>query len=198
MHKIAVLISGSGSNLQSIIDSIEKGELNCSIEAVISDNENAYGLVRAKEKNINTYVVDKKVLGEKLSEEIFNIIDGKVDLIVLAGYLSILKGKILRSFKGRIINIHPSLLPAFGGKGMYGLRVHKKVIETGIDVSGCTVHFVDEEIDNGDIILQKTVAVYSDDTPESLQQRVLQQEHIALPEAIKMVVEGLDNEKSIN
>jgi len=198
LHKIAVLISGSGSNLQSIIDSIEKGELNCSIEAVISDNENAYGLVRAKEKNINTYVVDKKVLGEKLSEEIFNIIDGKVDLIVLAGYLSILKGKILRSFKGRIINIHPSLLPAFGGKGMYGLRVHKKVIETGIDVSGCTVHFVDEEIDNGDIILQKTVAVYSDDTPESLQQRVLQQEHIALPEAIKMVVEGLDNEKSIN
>ena len=191
MHKIAVLISGGGSNLQAIINSVEKGELNCSIEAVISDNENAVGLIRAKDKNISTYVVNKKAYGEKLSDEILNILDGKVDLIVLAGFLSILQGQILKNFKGRIINIHPSLLPEFGGKGMYGLKVHKKVIESGISKSGCTVHFVDEEVDNGDIILQKTVDVYSNDTPESLQQRILQQEHIALPEAIKMVCGGI-------
>lgn len=190
MLKIAVLVSGSGSNLQSIIDSIASGYLNCSIEAVISDKESAFGLQRAKEKNINTYVFTKKAYGDTVSDEIFKVIHGKVDLIVLAGFLSILKGDILKKFKNKIINIHPSLIPAFCGNGMYGLKVHEKAVEYGVKVSGCTVHFVDEETDAGPIILQKTVPVLNTDTAKDLQERVLVWEHKALPEAIKLISEG--------
>lgn len=190
MLKIAVLISGSGSNLQSIIDSIASGYLNCSIEAVISDKESAFGLQRAKEKNINTYVFTKKAYGNTVSDEIFKVVNDKVDLIVLAGFLSILKGDILKKFKNKIINIHPSLIPAFCGNGMYGLKVHEKAVEYGVKVSGCTVHFVDEETDAGPIILQKTVPVLNADTAKDLQDRVLVWEHKALPEAIKLISEG--------
>lgn len=190
MLKIAVLISGSGSNLQSILDSIASGDLKCSIEAVISDRENAYGLVRAKERNVPTYVFTRKQYGSSVSEEILKVIDGKVDLIVLAGFLSILKGDILKKFKNKIINIHPSLIPAFCGNGMYGIKVHEKAIEYGVKISGCTVHFVDEETDAGPIILQKTVPVYAEDTAEELQKRILVWEHTALPEAVKLISEG--------
>ena len=187
MLKIAVLVSGSGSNLQAIIDNIESGYLRCSIEAVISDKKDVYGIDRAKSKNIKTYILDKKQLGTGISDEILRIIDGKVDLIVLAGFLSILKGELLKTFKNKIINIHPSLIPSFCGGGMYGLKVHEKAIEYGVKVSGCSVHFVDEGTDSGPIIIQKVVEVYSTDSAKDLQLRVLAQEHIALPEAIKLI-----------
>jgi phosphoribosylglycinamide formyltransferase-1 len=188
--KIAVLISGSGSNLQAIIDNIESGYLNCSIEAVISDKSDVYGIDRAKSKNIKTYVVDKKQYGAKLSDEILKILDGSVDLIVLAGFLSILQGEILSLFKNRIINIHPALIPCFCGPGMYGIKVHEKALEYGVKVSGCSVHFVDEGTDSGPIIIQKVVQVFGEDTAVDLQKRILEQEHIALSEAIKYISEG--------
>jgi len=188
--KIAVLISGSGSNLQAIIDNIESGYLNCSIEAVISDKKEVYGIDRAKSKNINTYVVDKKLYGTKLSDEILKILNGKVDLIVLAGFLSILQGEILELFKDKIINVHPALIPAFCGDGMYGIKVHKKAIEYGVKVSGCTVHFVDAGTDSGPIIVQRVVEVYGEDRASDLQKRVLDEEHKALSEAIKYISEG--------
>jgi phosphoribosylglycinamide formyltransferase-1 len=189
--KIAVLISGSGSNLQAIIDNVESGYLNCSIEAVISDKKDVYGIDRAKSKNINTYVVDKKQYGTKLSDEILNILEGKVDLIVLAGFLSILEGEILELFKNKIINVHPALIPSFCGAGMYGIKVHEKALECGVKVSGCTVHFVDAGTDSGPIIIQNVVQVYSEDTAKELQQRVLIEEHKALPLAIKYISEGI-------
>lgn len=189
MLKIAVLISGSGSNLQAIIDNIESGYLNCSIEAVISDKKDVYGIDRAKAKNIKTYILDRKQLGNGISGEILRIVNGKVDLIVLAGFLSILQGELLCVFKNKIINIHPALIPSFCGDGMYGMKVHEKAIEYGVKVSGCTVHFVDEGTDSGPIIIQKVVDVYSQDTAKELQLRVLSEEHKALPEAIKLISE---------
>ncbi|MPQ32674.1 phosphoribosylglycinamide formyltransferase [Clostridium estertheticum] len=190
MLKIAVLVSGGGSNLQSIIDNIESGYLNCSIEVVISDKKDAYGIDRAKAKNIKTYILDRKQYRKSMSAEILKILDGKVDLIVLAGFLSILQGELLSAFKGKIINIHPALIPSFCGGGMYGLKVHEKAIEYGVKVSGCTVHFVDEGTDSGPIIIQKVVDVFSTDTAKDLQLRILEQEHKALPEAIKYISEG--------
>lgn len=191
MYKIAVLISGGGTNLQSIIDAINNNYLeNCSIEYVISDKVGAFGIERAKKNNIKTHELDKKQYKDSLSDKILEIIDGKVDLLVLAGYLSILKGDLLKKFKDRIINIHPSLIPAFCGNGMYGLKVHEKALEYGVKVSGCTVHFVDEGTDTGSIIIQKAVKVEDNDTPESLQKRVLVEEHKALPEAIKLLSQG--------
>lgn len=191
MFKIAVLISGGGSNLQSIIDSIENGYLkNCNIEMVISDRAGAFGIERARKYSITTFELNRKEYGDSLSDKILELIDEKVDLIVLAGYLSILKGDILNKFKNRIINIHPSLIPAFCGNGMYGIKVHESALEYGVKISGCTVHFVDRGTDTGSIIIQKAVEVYNDDTPESLQKRVLIEEHKALPEAIKLISEG--------
>lgn len=190
MLKIAVLISGSGSNLQAIMDSIEAGELKCSIEMVISDREEAFGIERARQRNIKAYVLDRKLYGNRLSNEILNLIKDKVDLIVLAGFLSILDREFIAAFKNKIINIHPSLIPSFCGPAMYGIRVHQKAVEYGVRFSGCTVHFVDEGTDTGAIICQRVVPVYPEDTPELLQKRVLQEEHKALPEVIGMIAEG--------
>lgn len=189
MFKIAVLASGGGSNLQSIIDRIEDGYLNCSIEYVICDKKGAYAIERAEKHNIKGIILDKKEYGANLSDEILKVIGGKVDLIVLAGFLSILKGDILNKFKDKIINIHPSLIPAFCGAGMYGIKVHEKAVEYGVKIAGCTVHFVDEGTDTGIIVIQKSVKVVAEDTAETLQKRVLVQEHIALPEAIKVISE---------
>lgn len=200
MYKLGVLISGGGSNLQAIIDAIENNELNCSIEFVISDRPDAYGIERAKSKNIKTYVLDRKIYGDNLSSEIYKILKDKVDLIVLAGFLSILNNKLISKFKNKIINIHPSLIPSFCGKGMYGIKVHESAIEYGVKVSGCTVHFVDEGTDTGPIILQKTVNVLYDDTAEDLQKRILQKEHESIVEAIKYLSEDkiiLDGRKVI-
>ena len=202
MFKIAVLASGSGTNLQSIIDSIESGNLNCSIEVVIGSKEDIYALERAKNKGIKTCVVSKKEYGNKTSDKILELLKEKVDLIVLAGYLSILEGEILKEFKDRIINIHPSLIPSFCGPKMYGLKVHEAVINSGVKYTGCTVHFVNEEVDGGAIILQEVVPVYFEDTKEELQKRVLEKEHILLPKAIDLIsknkVEIIEGRAKIN
>lgn len=187
LFKIAVLASGGGTNLQSIIDSIDNGNLNCKIEMVIGSKDGIYALERAKLKGIKSYVVNKKDYGDKTSDRILELTKGKVDLIVLAGYLSILQGNILREFKDRIINIHPSLIPSFCGPKMYGLKVHEAVISSGVKYTGCTVHFVNEEVDGGAIILQEVVPVYFEDTKEELQKRVLEKEHILLPKAIDLI-----------
>lgn len=190
MFKIAVLASGSGTDLQSIIDAIENNFMDVCIEAVISDKEGIYALERAKNHGIKTYTFDRKTYGGTISDEILKVTYGKVDLIVLAGWLSILKGELIEKFKSRIINIHPSLIPCFCGNGMYGLKVHEKAVEYGVKISGCTVHFVDDGTDTGPIIIQKAVPVFHTDTAETLQKRVLEQEHVILPEAIKLIAEG--------
>jgi phosphoribosylglycinamide formyltransferase-1 len=191
MFKIGVLASGGGTDLQAIIDAINnKYLINCSIEAVISDRKDIYALERAKNNNINTYVIERKIYKDNISKEILELLYGKVDLIVCAGWLSILKGELIEKFQNKIINIHPSLIPCFCGDGMYGLKVHQSAVDHGVKVSGCTVHFVDSGTDSGPIILQRTVPVYGEDSAESLQKRVLEEEHIALPEAIKLISEG--------
>ena len=185
MFKIAVLISGGGSNLLSIINQIEEGNINAKIHCVISDRESAKGLLKAKEKGIDTFVISKKKYGTKTSEKILELLREKVDLIVLEGYLSILDGEILKEFKNKIINIHPSLIPSFSGNGMYGIKVHEAAIKKGVKFSGCTVHFVNEEVDGGAIINQALVPVYFEDTAKTLQERILIEEHKILPEVIK-------------
>lgn len=188
--RIAVLVSGGGSNLQSIINKIEQGNLNCEISYVIADRE-CYGLERAEKHGIKNILLDRKVLKEKLSDEISNVLendDEKTDYIVLAGYLSILSPEFIKKWSRKIINIHPSLLPKFGGKGMYGMNVHRAVIEAKETESGCTIHFVDTGVDTGEIILQIKVPVLSDDTPEVLQKRVLEKEHVLLIEGIKKLL----------
>lgn len=189
--RIAVLVSGGGSNLQSIIDNIEQRNLNCEISYVIADRE-CYGLKRAEKHGIKNVLLDRKVLKEKLSDEISNVLendDEKTDYIVLAGYLSILSPEFIKKWSRKIINIHPSLLPKFGGKGMYGMNVHRAVIEAKETESGCTIHFVDTGVDTGEIILQIKVPVLTDDTPEVLQKRVLEKEHVLLIEGIKKLLE---------
>ena len=187
MFNIAVLASGGGTNLQSIIDSIDNGSLNCKIEMVIGSKEGIYALERAKIKGIKSYIISKEKYGNKTSDKILELTKGKVDLIVLAGYLSILEGNLLKEFKDKIINIHPSLIPSFCGPKMYGLKVHEAVINSGVKFTGCTVHFVNEEVDGGAIILQEVVPVYFEDTKEELQKRVLEKEHILLPKAIELI-----------
>ncbi|NFO12792.1 phosphoribosylglycinamide formyltransferase [Clostridium botulinum] len=190
MFKIAVLVSGGGTDLQSIIDAVENKEIECSIEMVIGSKEGIYALERAKNHNIPTYVVSKKEYKDKSSDKILHLIKGKVDLIVLAGYLAILDGEMLKEFNNKIINIHPSLIPAFCGSGMYGLKVHEAVIKSGVKFSGCTVHYVNSEVDGGAILLQDIVPVYFEDDAKSLQKRILEKEHILLPKAIKLISEG--------
>lgn len=190
MLKIAVLVSGGGSNLQAIMDEIYGGNLNASIEMVISDNENSYALERAKEKGIQTYVFDRKIYKDNMGAKILEVTEKKVDLIVLAGFLSILKGKLIDKFENKIINIHPALIPSFCGKGMYGLKVHEAVIKSGVKFSGCTVHFVNHNVDDGAIIAQEVVPVYFEDTKEILQDRVLEKEHKILPEVINSIAEN--------
>ena len=190
--RIAVLVSGGGSNLQSIINKIEQGNLNCEISYVIADRE-CYGLERAEKHGIKNILLDRKVLKEKLSDEISNVLENdgeKTDYIILAGYLSILSPEFIKKWSRKIINIHPSLLPKFGGKGMYGMNVHRAVIEAKETESGCTIHFVDTGVDTGEIILQIKVPVLSDDTPEVLQKRVLKKEHVLLIEGIKKLLEN--------
>ncbi|MBZ4683910.1 MAG: phosphoribosylglycinamide formyltransferase 1 [Fusobacteriaceae bacterium] len=190
MLKIVVLISGGGSNLQSIIDAIEEKKLNAKIECVISDRE-AYGLERAKKHNIPSILIDRKIFKQNLFDEIEKVIPKDIDLIVLAGFLSIVSAEFIKKWENKIINIHPSLLPKFGGKGMYGMNVHRAVVENRETESGCTVHFVTNEIDGGEIIAQKKVPVYETDTPEDVQKRVLEKEHQLLVEAIKILEKNL-------
>lgn len=191
MFKIAVLVSGGGTDLQSIIDAVESGYIkNCKIEMVISSSEKAYAIERARKHNIPCHVVSKKEFGEKQCDKILELTEDKVDLIVLAGFLSILNGRLLERFSNKIINIHPSLIPSFCGPGMYGLKVHEKAIEKGVKFSGCTVHFVNNEVDGGAIILQEVVPVKFEDTAEDLQKRILEKEHILLPKVVKLISEN--------
>lgn len=190
MFKIAVLASGGGTDFQSIIDAVENKELNIKIEMLIASKDNIYAIERAKKHGIETHVVTRKEYKEKSSDKILEFVKDKVDLIVLAGFLSILDGKILDEFENRIINIHPSLIPSFCGPGMYGLKVHEAAIEYGVKYSGCTVHYVNSKVDGGAILLQEAVPVYFEDNAETLQKRILEKEHILLPKAIKLISEG--------
>lgn len=178
MKNIAVLVSGGGTNLQSIIDAVEAGKINGQIKLVISNKEGAYGLERAKNHNI-------RAVFEKDEQAIIDIMkESQIDLVVLAGFLKILSPNFTRAFENRIINIHPSLIPSFCGKGYYGLRVHEAAVEYGVKVSGATVHFVDENADTGPIIRQETVEVLPEDSPQDLQQRVLKIEHRILSQVV--------------
>ena len=181
--KLGVLISGSGSNLQSIIDHIEKGILPAQIKVVVSNNPQAYGLTRAKKHGISCAVLNHQDFSsrEDFDSELIRILkDAGVDLIVLAGFMRILTGSFLRAFDQKIINIHPALLPAFPGT-----HVQQKAIDYGVKFSGCTVHFVDEGVDTGPIIIQSVVPVYPDDTAETLAARILKEEHKIYPQAIR-------------
>ena len=189
MFKIAVLASGGGTDFQSIIDAVENKQLNIKIEMLIASKDGIYALERAKKHGIETHVVSRNEYKEKSSDKILELVKGKVDLIVLAGFLSILDGKILDEFENRIINIHPSLIPSFCGPGMYGLKVHEAVVSSGVKYSGCTVHFVNKVVDGGAILLQDMVPVYFEDDAETLQKRILDREHILLPKAIKLISE---------
>ncbi|MFO7152374.1 MAG: phosphoribosylglycinamide formyltransferase [Bacillota bacterium] len=190
--KLGVLVSGSGTNLQAIIDSIKSGKLRVSVEVVISSREDAFAIKRAKESGIEAVAICPEWFPSKAEYEeamINKLREAKVELVVLAGFLKVLSPHFIRAFAGRIINIHPSLIPAFCGKGYYGLKVHKAVLEYGAKVTGATVHFADEGTDTGPIILQKAVEVRDDDTPEILSKRVLEVEHEILPEAIRLFAE---------
>lgn len=192
MLNAAVLVSGGGTNLQAILDRIEDGTIkNARVGLVVSNKPGAYALERAAKKNIDTAVLSPKDYDsrEAFGEALIRILrKAEADLVILAGYLVILPENFVRAFAGRMINIHPSLIPSHCGNGYYGLRVHESVLARGNKVTGATVHFVDEGTDSGPIILQKAVRVEEDDTPETLQRRVMEQaEWIILPEAINMI-----------
>ena len=186
--KIGILVSGRGTNLQAIIDAIENGELNARITVVLSNKKEAPALARAREKGIETVYLDFKSFTGKREFDLAlarELEDRQIDLVCLAGYMRILGPEFIRKFEGKIINIHPSLLPAFPG-----LDVQQKAIDYGVKFSGCTVHFVNEEVDGGPIILQAVVPVHGSDDAETLAQRILIQEHLIYPRAIQMIVEN--------
>ena len=185
--RIAVLVSGGGTNLQALIDSIQKGDINGEIVIVISDRENAYALERAKKYGIKGICIDRKYCSSRLLQELQKM---DTELVVLAGFLSILDSKLVKAYEGRIMNIHPSLIPAFCGRGFYGEKVHKAALEYGVRVAGATVHFVDEGTDSGPIILQEAVEVNAEDTVETLAKRVLEVEHRLLPAAVGLFCKG--------
>ncbi|HIY45860.1 MAG TPA: phosphoribosylglycinamide formyltransferase [Candidatus Borkfalkia excrementipullorum] len=192
MKKIAVFASGSGSDFQSVIDANEREQF-CEISLLVASKEGIYAIERAKKHGIDSIVRNKKDFAsvEEMYEDIIAELNRRgVDYVVLAGYLSMLGENFVRAFPDRIINIHPSLIPSFCGKGFYGLNVHRAAIEYGVKISGLTVHFVDEHYDSGAIILQRAVEVKEDDTPESLQARILEEEHRALPEAVRLLTTG--------
>lgn len=195
MLDVVVLVSGGGTNLQAIIDAVESGGItNTRIAGVISNNKNAYALERAKKHGVESRCVSPK---DFTSREEFNerfqeaVEELKPDLIVLAGFLVVIPPSMIERYRNRIINIHPSLIPAFCGTGFYGLKVHEAALKRGVKVVGATVHFVDEGTDTGPIILQKAVEVEPQDTPETLQRRVMEQaEWKILPEAIDLIANG--------
>ena len=192
---IVVMVSGGGTNLQALIDAEQNGLLRGGrLKCVISSKADAYAMERAKKANIPTRVIQKKDFSspEKYTEVLCNAIFNEyADLIVLAGYMNILDEKFIRHYRNRIINIHPSLIPSFCGKGFYGLHVHEAVLESGVKITGATVHFVNEEPDGGPIILQKAVNIEQGDTPEILQKRVMEQaEWKLLPEAVNLFCQG--------
>ena len=194
--KIAVLVSGGGTNLQALIDAQKSGIIKSGeISLVISNKSDAYALTRAKNADIKTLVIEKKD-NANFEDDIINALEeNNIDLIVLAGFMCILSEKFTSRFAERILNVHPSLIPSFCGEGFYGLRVHKAALEYGVKVTGATVHFVNEIPDGGKIILQKSVEILDGDTPEVLQKRVMEQaEWKILPEATEMVAKEICKE----
>ncbi len=191
--RIAVLCSGGGTNLQALIDAVEAGRIDGQIVLVLSNASKAYALERARKHGIPAQFVSKKQAG---SDEAFNDVileklrEAGAELVVLAGYLPIVGAQVVRAYEHRIINIHPALIPAFCGPGMYGHHVHEAVLAYGAKISGATTHFVDEQVDHGGIILQKSVPVQEGDTPDTLAARVLTVEHEILPESVRLYCAG--------
>ncbi len=193
MKNIAVLVSGGGTNLQALIDAQSSGIIKSGrITAVVSNKAGVYALERAKRAGIETAVISKKELGADFDSALTRYMKERgIDVVVLAGFLAILGGEFLEEYKDRIINIHPSLIPSFCGDGFYGLKVHEAALAKGVKVTGATVHFVNEVVDGGKIIMQKAVEVKEGDTPEILQRRVMEEaEWIILPRAVEMVCAG--------
>ena len=195
MLRIGVMVSGGGTNLQAIIDAVAQGKVtNTEIAAVISNNKNAYALERAKKAGIEALCISPKDFDsrEEFNEKLIEKIDIlQLDLIVLAGCLVVLPEKLIKKYPNKIINIHPSLIPSFCGTGYYGLKVHEKALERGVKVTGATCHFVDAGTDTGPIIFQQPVEVMEDDTPETLQRRVMEQAvWVILPKAIHAIATG--------
>jgi len=196
MLKVAVLVSGGGTNLQAILDAIDEGRItNAQVDVVISNNPGAYALERAKGHGIEALCISPK---DYESREAFNeaflakLDSYQVDLVVLAGFLVVIPEQMIARYRNRIINIHPSLIPSFCGVGYYGLKVHEAALARGVKVTGATVHYVDEGVDSGPILLQKAVEVQPGDTPQVLQRRVMEQaEWIILPEAVNKIANGL-------
>jgi formyltetrahydrofolate-dependent phosphoribosylglycinamide formyltransferase len=189
--RLAVLLSGSGTTLQNLLDRSARGDLPAVVAVVVSSKADAFGLSRAQKAGVPTAVVERKACAsrEDFSRRIFDHCRAAgADLVCLAGFLQLLT--VPDDFLNRVLNIHPALIPAFSGKGFHGLRVHQAALETGVKVSGCTVHFADNEYDHGPIVLQRVVEVRDDDTPESLAARVFQQECEAYPEAIRLFASG--------
>lgn len=186
---IGVLISGGGTNLQAIIDNIENNNINGRIRLIMSNKENAYGLIRGKNHNIESIFLDRKLFN---SEEAYNLKlieefkTRNVELIILAGYLKVLSSEFIKDYHNKIINIHPSLIPNFCGKGYYGSKIHEEVLKSGVEYTGATVHFVDEGTDTGPIILQEIVKVDPNDTIDILSAKVLEVEHRILVHAVKL------------
>ena len=194
MKNIVVLVSGGGTNLQALIDAQNRGEIKAgSITCVISSNPNAYALTRAENNGIETAVIRRRNYEafEDYDSALTALLQSKhADLVVLAGFMTILGSRVIRAFENRIINIHPALIPSFCGEGYYGLRVHEEALKRGVKVTGATAHFVNEICDGGPIILQKAVEIHSGDTPEILQKRVMEQaEWKILPKAVALFCE---------
>ena len=194
---IAVLVSGGGTNLQALIDAEGSVITSGKITLVVSNNKDAYALERAKKANIETAIVLRKELGDKFEDKLIETLkEHNIELIVLAGFMSILSEKFTKTFEGRIINVHPSLIPSFCGKGFYGLKVHEEALKYGVKVTGATVHFVNEIPDGGKIIMQKAVEIKDGDTPEILQKRVMEQaEWIILPLSTEKVCKELQEKE---
>lgn len=192
MLKFAVMVSGGGTDLQSLIDATQSGKINAEICCVIASKPDIYAITRAKNANIPVKVIVRRDFEElqKFDQAILNALhEVQADFVVLAGYLNIVGKKTIKAYRNKILNIHPSLIPSFCGMGYYGSKVHESVIAYGTKVSGATVHFVDEKADTGPIIMQKAVEVFSDDTPQTLAARVLKIEHEILPEVVSKMAE---------
>ncbi|MDR1511219.1 MAG: phosphoribosylglycinamide formyltransferase [Endomicrobium sp.] len=193
---LGVLVSGSGANLQSIIDSTNDGILKgfAKVVLVVSNNPNAYALERAKKGNIKSVCVERRNFEdeESFNDVIFSELQNmKVDVVCLAGYLRLIGQKIVENYRNKILNIHPALLPKFGGKGMYGYHIHEAVVKSRDMISGATVHLVDENYDTGKIVIQKKIRIFSNYTPQDVAEKVSNIEHKIYPEAIKILVDGL-------
>ena len=189
--RVAVLASGGGSNLQALIDHFHSPHAPARVELVVASRAGIGALGRAERAGVASAVVDPRALGDAHAERLLAELEGRaIDLVVLAGYLTLIPGAVVERFRGRMLNVHPALLPGFGGRGMYGMRVHRAVIDSGVRVSGATVHRVDDRYDEGEIVAQWPVPVLPGDTPEALAARVLAVEHRILPLAVEALVRG--------